>query len=472
MWIASISAAVFLLYPSDSTHTYLSSLAVRASMFLAMSGLILILRTWMRDDFSATSYLSGLALIGLSALVYETSVFLLILLPLFLLIVGRQSRAIWWRAAATGYVLLAIFLSFRLNAALSFANNSAGFYSSIRMEPDWLLNQAKSIPAATFWRGWLYALSVALDFGLARSIIALLVLTVLILLSLGWLQRGSKQDSAQPDRVLGLISSVAAVAPIWISTLPLANTVGTFEGRLVAAAALGHALVLAGLLAWLGAFSSNIVKAVARTLPSALLAVALVGSFGVQQGFTRSWHSQLDIQHALKREVPWPSDNQAFVLLQVPAGPFDSRFYYPLTELVRRSYDNSTLHLLPWQQGYPPEEQLIAFGDERAIALVELVRKEVNAFDYDRMQAFRVGPLGELNEEQEIGTDYFISSGMNLTPIPFPEGWQPARERIQLQGVESAGLAKSAPTSDWQRMFSLHLALRAWLPISLTNQDT
>lgn len=476
MWIATASAAIFLLYPSDSAHVYLSSMSVRVSILLAMAGLTLILHAWRNSIHPIAGIAAGFGMMGLSFLSYETSAYLLLLIPFLLVAVRRRRTALWWTAVPAGYALFAVLVGIRLSAQ-TIIGDTRPFYASLNIEPEWLISQAKAIPAVTTWKGWLHLISVILEFGVGFSIAAVMILTVLTLLVLVWIERGSRQEPTRPRKSLGLLTlgiamSILAVAPIGLSTLPLQYTVGTFEGRLIAAAALGHAMLLGGLFSYFDNLTFTPMRALAKALASMLIAIALLGSIGVQLRFVRAWRSQLSIVSGLEQQLPSPPNDLVIVLFQVNAGPFDSRFHYPLTQLVQRFYDNQTLQVLTWQKGYPPDEQLVAFGEEDAIGIVEIVQVEivqveVKAFDYELMLAFELGSMEELNRLYEIGQDYLLASGASQSPIPFPVGWEAARRSIKLTNLEQTGINDIQPTSQWQRMFILHLQLFNRLPFEL-----
>jgi hypothetical protein len=132
--------------------------------------------------------------------------------------------------------------------------------------------------------------------------------------------------------------------------------------------------------------------------------------------------------YGLQEHEPNFQDDTVIVLLDVPGGAFDARFYYPLTQLVRRFYSNPTLHALPWQRNFPPDQQPLAFGEEYAVAVVVIPQGDVITFDYDHMVAFRVGLDGELQAVRQIGTDYLCGDACGKLPFTPPEGWEPARE--------------------------------------------
>jgi hypothetical protein len=466
--VAAGIGALFLLYPSDTARVYLSTLSTRVGMLLAIAGAALWLRAWYGGRRSIWTLVVALVLMGLSLLIYETPLVLFALLPLTLGFMPRVNRARWIRYACSCYAVLVIFLMFRLSIAYGLARSSTPYYVSLRLAPDWVVTQLKSLPTAALINGWLYSLKGASEIGPVAAAAVVLAVMSFSVVSLLWLGRGSDVWPPSLLRSLGLVAGgailvVAAVTPVMVSSYPLENTVGTLEGRLLHGAALGSAIFLAGIctvpvillpLSWQGK------KLLQATLLAALLGVAAVGSLQMQQEYVQAWRTQLGIVHDLHDQVAAFADDTTIVLLDVPSGPFDIRFYYPYTELVRRFYGNSTLHVLPWQRGFSAAQQLVAFGQKSVVAVVDTGSREVLSFEYENVVAFRVRDMGDLEPIQQIGSPYLCEEDCDRLLFEPPLNWNQAREPVGLSTAQGAADPTPCPAScQWDRLFSEPLEL-------------
>jgi hypothetical protein len=471
---AATTAAMFLLYPADTTHVYLSTLSTRVCMLLAMTGAVLWLHAWKESSRSALLIGIAMILMTLSLLTYETPLFLFVFLPLALASIAWRGWHAWMQSALTCYVVLAVYLVFRLWVAYVLSQRPAFFYVSINLTPAWLCSQLHEFPAAAIWKGWLYTLKAMLNFEPVTLLVMLLIAPALLLLTLAWSQWGAMdvpKGWRENLRLVGtgVVLSAVAVAPVAVSSYSFENVVGTLDGRLVHGAALGHALLMTGLCALPASLLplGDRGRALCRiTLVIVLLVVALVGGLGVQREYAQAWHTQLDIVRALQEQAVAFRDGTVITLLDLPIGAFNIRFYYPFTELVRRSYVNPTLHVLPWQRGFPPDQQLLAFGQEYAVGVVEVVQKEVMAFDYSHMVAFKVKAGGELQEVQRIDSDYLCEGICQGISFSLPTGWEPASGPIALSNVQSLSIPDAPPDVAWRRFFlsQLDFATRVKLP--------
>ena len=466
---SAIVAAFFLLYPADTARVYLSTLSTRVCMLLAITGAVLWLHAWTQRSRSIPLVSIGLILMALSLFTYETPLFLLALLPLILAGIAWRGYRAWLRYVFACYAVLAAYIVFRLWVAYVVSQRSTFFYASVNLIPGWLWSQLQALPAAIFWKGWLYALKALSDFGLVTGAVMLIIAMALILLALVWLQQGATDAPKGWRKNLGLVGagvvlSASAVAPVVVSNFSLENVVGTLDGRFVHGAALGHAVLMTGLCALPGSVLalSGRLRALLRTvLMTVLLAIALIGGLGVQREYAQAWRVQLDVMRGLQEQATAFRDGTVLVLLDVPAGAFDIRFYYPFTQLVRRFYANPTLHVLPWQRGFPPDQQLLAFGREYVVVVVEVVQKEVMTFDYHHAVAFRVEPGGELQEVQQIDSHYLCGDACRDLQFALPEGWEPAREPVALSNVQTLGMTDASPNTAWRQLFLSQLGFTA-----------
>ena len=471
---AVTAAAFFLLYPADTTHAYLSTLSTRLCMLLAVTGAFLWLRTWMESAWIALMLGTSLVLMTLSLLLYETPLFLFALLPLLLAGIAWRGVRAWLTHTALCGLLLSVYLVFRLWIDHVASQGVDSFYVSVNLIPTWLYSQVRAIPAVMLWNGWLYAMKVMLNFGLMESAGTLILLMALLLLAFRWLLQGAR-DAFRDWRGnialigLGFCFSAVAVMPIVVSSFSLENAVGTLNGRFVLGAALGHAIFLIGICALPGSVLplSGQGRALLReTLVAVLLAIALLGGLGVQRQYAQAWHRQLDILHALQDHSPAFDDGTVIVLLDVPVEAFGVRFYYPFTQLARRFYANPTLHVLPWQRGSSPEQQLLAFGEEQIVAVTDVVREYTLNFDYAHVVVFRVEPGGGLQQVHAIGSRYFCEDTCGNLPFTLPEGWESAHAPIMLGNTDSH-VATSVPShTAWRQLFlsQLDFADRFELP--------
>jgi hypothetical protein len=171
----------------------------------------------------------------------------------------------------------------------------------------------------------------------------------------------------------------------------------------------------------------------------------------MQREYVDAWDGQLTLLEELQKQAPALRDDTVILLLDVPAGAFDVRFHYPLTQLVRRFYANPTLHVLPWQQGFSPNEQLVAFGKRQIAATVDITRRQMRSFDYDRLIAFKVEADGSLRATKEIDSRYLYAGTSERLPFEVPEGWTPARRPIVLTDGHKHTVADTPPDTPWRR---------------------
>jgi len=471
---AAAAAAIFLLYPADTAHVYLSTLSTRVCMLLAVTGATLWLHAWKGASRSALLISIAVILMTLSLLTYETPILLFAFLPLALVNIAWRGWRVWLRSVLTCYGVLAVYLTFRLWVAYTISRRPSSFYVSVNLTPGWLWSQLQEFPAAAIWKGWLYALKAMLSFGPITLFVMSLIAADLLLLAITWLRRGTTDVPKGWRENLwlvgtGVVLSAAAVAPVVTSSYSLENVVGTLDGRLVHGAALGHAVLMTGLCALPASVLplSEQSRALCRTtFVIVLLVVALAGGLGVQREYAQVWRAQLDIVHALQGQAVAFQDGTVIILLDVPAGALNIRFYYPFTELVRRYYANPTLHVLPWQQGFPSDQQLLAFGQEYVVGVVEVVRKEVMTFDYRRMVAFKVRSGGALQEMQRIDSEYLCKGTCRGISFSLPPGWEPARGPIALSSVQSFSRPDAPPDTAWRQFLlsQLDFATKVKLP--------
>jgi len=451
-------AAVFLLYPSDTAHLYLPVLSGRVCMLLMAIAAYLWLRAWIAPVRSALPIVISLILMGLALFSYETGVVMLALLPLVLARVAWRGFRAWLAHTVPCCSLILVYLAFRLWIDYATSRRADSFYVSIKLTPAWLYSQIQTLPAATTWNGWLHALKSMVDLGLMEAAVALIALMALLLLAFRWLLRGTTNASRGWQGNLTLIGvgfclAAIAMAPIVVSSFSLENAVGTLDGRFVLGAALGHAVLVTGVCALPGSILplSDKGRALLReTLIVTLLAIALLGGLGGQRQYAQAWRAQLNTLRALQDHSATFDEGTVLLLLDVPAGAFDIRFYYPFTQLVRRFYADPTLHVLPWQRGFPPDQQLLALGEEQIVVVTDVVRRNTASFEYDRVVAFQVEPEGELRPAQVIDSRYFCGDTCGDLPFTLPEGWKPVRNPINLDYTPSSATASGSAYLDWR----------------------
>jgi hypothetical protein len=353
------------------------------------------------------------------------------------------------------------------------SQRGAGLYSSFQLAPDWLVSQFQAVPSVVTLNGWLYTIKLMYDFGLVKSGVMLILLMVLVAFALEWLRRGGEEGYLDWRRNLkmigsGAILSAAAVVPVFVSQFSLEAAVGTLEGRLVHGAAIGHAILMLGLFALPGSLlppGFSIRNYVCNVIYATLISIALIGSLGVQREYAQAWRSQLDIVRSMRAQAPAFRDDTVIVLLEVPAGAFDIRFYQPFTQLVRNLYANETLHVIPWQRGFPPHQQVLAFGEETAVVMVDLVNENITEFSYDQMVAFQVELGGELRSISHIGPKYLCQKTCEGMAIPLPKDWVPASAPIALNGVNEFRVSDVPVNTVWRRMLLETLAFSARLSL-------
>ncbi|MFV2043420.1 MAG: hypothetical protein ACC700_09345 [Anaerolineales bacterium] len=457
--LAAVAAALVLLYPSDTAHVYLSTITTRTATLLALAGAFLWLHVMARPAVSRILLALSLFLMLLSLLAYETFLLMFAVLPLGLYFAQHATERSWVFRWAPIYSILLGYTAFRLGTVIVVTRSREAYYATLRLEPDWLWTQLQNAFSATTWKGWLYALKSMLDWSPIGSLLFLFLALVLLLSALVWLGRSG--DEFTPDRRhgvaligIGAVLSLAGTAPVMVSNFTLENAVGTLDGRLLHGAAIGHGLVIVGLVILISsAVPSRSLQAAARnTIFAALIAVALVGGVGVQRMYARAWSAQLGIVDALRTQAPSLQDETVIAILNVPSGPFDIRFYYPLTQLVRRYYDNPTLHALPYQRDFPPDEQTVVFGEQQAYGLVELIRQEIGEFPYDQMLAFELSSYDEVTPVSEIGEAYLCDDSCLSIPFLQAEDWAPAPGPVPVNDIERFRLDQEPPKTAWRRL--------------------
>ncbi len=467
------AAAFFLLYPADTAHIYLSTLSTRVCVLLAVAGAIAWFYANMHSSRSKLLIASSLLLMALSLLAYETPLFLLALMPIVLMKLAWRGFRIWLYQAFTCYGLLAAYALFRVWVACLVAQRSTRFYVSVDLTPDWLLSQFQSLFAITTWKGWLYALKAMLDFGLIPAAIMLIGAMVILLPTLARLERNTIE---QPERRrelaktlgVGIILSAAGVLPAAISNVRLENAIGTLDGRLVHASALGHAIILTGLCALPGSLlklqhqTRNLLWA---TLTAILLSVAVINGLGVQREYARSWRMQLNILGGLQAQLISLQDDTTVVFLEAPRGPFNIRFYYPYTQLLRRFYANPTLQALPWQKGFPPQAQLLFFGERDMVAVTEVVQGETAHFDYANTIGFRVEADGRLTPISRIDTQYFLNEPGAALSFPLPPDWRPAQTPIRLRSASEMATGEAPSATEWRQWLLSQMTFVSQYPL-------
>jgi len=295
---------------------------------------------------------------------------------------------------------------------------------------------------------------------------------ILVLVTLLWL--GRKGGDFAPGRRygltligIGMVLSIAATLPIAVSNFALGNAVGTLDGRLLHGAAIGHGLVIVGLVILISsaASSRSIQTAIRNVLFSTLIAVALVGGVGVQLMYAKAWSDQLNIVDALRAHAPSLRDGTVLAILDVPSGPFDIRFYYPFTQLVRRYYDNPTLHALPYQRGFPPNEQTVLFGNKQAYGLVELIGQEIAEFPYSQMLAFELGTHGEVTPTSEISETYLCDDSCAGLPFLQTAKWISAPGSIHINDIDRFRVELEPPDTAWHHLLVGAAKFRARFPL-------
>ena len=470
---AAVIAALFLMCPADTAHPYLSTLAIRISALLAMAGTVLWLYTQTRPVRPNWLFVLSLTLMALSLLIYETPLFLLALLPFAQAFVGWRGLRMWLRQALSCYSVLTVYFVFRLCMAFLVTQHSTRYYASLNLSPVWLLTQLSAVLNAVTWKGWLYALKAMIDFGLATSAVMLIgTMTVLLLIFVRLQRQGDNAplDWRQSLKFIGvgLGLSVAGAVPVIVSRLSLENAIGTIDGRLIHATALGYGLIAFGSCSLLSSlfihqeWARNLLWS---TTTSVLLALALISNLSVQRDYARSWQHQMSILNDLHTYANSWQDGTAILLLEVPAGAFDIRFYYPFTEMARRFYADPTLHILPWTIGFPPAQQTLAFGTSETVVKTEIVQGDTRRFDYPRIAGFRVDANGDLMPTSDIGTQYFLLEAREASYLSLPASWQPASAPVQLDDPQTLISAKESPDTEWRRWLLGQLAFVERFPM-------
>lgn len=333
------------------------------------------------------------------------------------------------------------------------------YYAALQLEPEWSFTQLQSAFSGTSWKGWPYAPKSILDWSPMGSLVPFILALILLLAALVWLSRtggDSPIDRSHGVALIGIgaVLSFAAVAPVIVSNFTLKNAVGPLDGRLLYGAAIGHGLVVVGLVTLIScaAPTRSLQIAAPNTIFAALIAVALVGGVGVQRMYANAWSAQLRIVDALRTQAPSILKGTVLAVLNVPSGPFDIRFYYPFTQLVRRYYNIPTLHALPYQRDFPPDEQTVVFREQKAYGLVELVRQEIGEFPYDQMLAFELNSYDEVTPVSEIGEAYLCDDSCLSIPFLQAEDWAPAPGPVPLNDIKHFRLDQEPPKTAWRRL--------------------
>jgi hypothetical protein len=465
-------AAFFLLYPADTAHIYLSTLSTRVCVLLAVAGAIAWFYANMHSSRSKLLIALSLLLMALSLLAYETPLFLFALIPFVSMMTAWRGFRTWSYQAATCYGLLAAYALFRVWVARLVAQRPTRFYVSVDLTPDWLLSQFQALFAITTWKGWLYALKAMLDFGLIPAVIMVVGAMAILMPTLAHLERSTiKQPERRRELAkilgVGLILSAAGVLPAAISNVGLENAIGTLDGRLIHASALGHAMILTGLCALPGSLlklQHQTRSLLWATLTAVLLSIAVINGLSIQREYARAWQAQLNTLRSLQAQATSLRDDTTIVFLETPGGPFNIRFYYPFTQLLRRFYANPTLQALPWPKEFPPEAQLLFFGESGIVAVTEIVQGETAYFDYANTIGFRVEADGRLAPISQIDSRYFLNDPAALS-FPLPPDWRPAHTPIRLRSATEMAAGEAPSATEWRRWLLSQMAFVSQYPL-------
>lgn len=470
---AVVVAAFFLLYPADTARLYLAALSARVATLVALIGADL----WLSANKAATASrwrtLAGLTLVGVAPLTYETPLFLLAVVPISLWQLLRLDFWVWLRKSIAFYSVLIGCLAFRLWVVYEVSNRPTPFYVSVNISINWLQSQLWAILEAITWKGWLYSVKAMLDVGLIPSLVLLLTaMAIMLPLLTHWQnQDGNTYGNVRRNIVLiifGLGLAITGAIPPAVSSAPLANAVGTLEARLIHATALGHALMLTGIWSLIASVISNRPRT-QRLIWSGgvatMLALALIANLGVQRSYARAWQSQLNILNGLQSYANQFRDHTAILLLEMPTEPFDLRFYYPFTQLVRHYYASTTLHALPWSAGFQPEKQLLAFDQTGIVVRTDTSRADIQKFDYNDVAGFRLNATGNLESVDLIEDKYFTNPMAPNAYIPMTLGSFPKPQPIQLFPVQTFALEQQPSPTAWRDWLLAQLAFSKLVPI-------
>jgi hypothetical protein len=222
-----------------------------------------------------------------------------------------------------------------------------------------------------------------------------------------------------------------------ITTLDVTDTVGTFYARILSAATLGHALLVAGFLCWV---FSRTRFSLGATLTSLLLSLAILAAVKLQTINSDVWLSQLRFVAALDRYAPGLGSNTMVALLDVPNSPYDARYYALYTRIAQLLYDDNSLKVAPWLEKLPAEEQLSVFGEDSLVAVRIIHPNELPTVEapYERVIVLQyvdsatVEPVTTITDPYLIPVDktWFVDRTLAVRQQPFelpaPADW-PAR---------------------------------------------
>jgi len=335
--LAAVAAALALLYPADTTHVYLSTITTRMAGLIALVGAMLWLHVMTRPAESRLMLALSLFLMLLSLLTYETFLFLFAVLPLMLYLARPPTERNWVFRWAPIYSILLGYLAFRLGTAIIVTRARETYSAALQPEPEGFFTQLQSGFNGTSWKEWLYALKSILDWSPMGSLVPFILALILLLAALVWLSRtggDSPIDRSHGVALIGIgaVLSFAAVAPVVVSNFSLKNAVGTLDGRLLHGAAIGHGLVVVGLVTLIScaAPTRSLQIAARNTIFAALFAVALVGGVGVQRMYAKALSARLSIVDALRIQAPSLRDETVLAMLNVPSSLLISASTIPL----------------------------------------------------------------------------------------------------------------------------------------------
>jgi hypothetical protein len=469
---AFVAAALFLLYPSDTARVYLATLSTRVATLFAICGAFLWLYSFMKQYKNRILNLLGLIFMLVALLAYETFFILFALLPLMLAKLRWLGPRTWIRQSAALYIMVLCYLAFRIWIAIQISIQQTHYYTSIILTPEWFGSQLSATPSATIWKGWLYLFKVFIDFSPMVSITLVFAVTPLLLFVIVWLQRRDQDNGFNiRDSIkiigFGAILVTAAILPVAISNFSIPHAVGSLDGRLLHNASLGHAFIIVGFVSLSSGIATNKQTQITirNSIYATLLSIALIGSIGVQRLYAQSWSSQLRIIDSLHEHVPSFLDNSAIVLLDVPSGPYNIKFYNTYTQLTRMYYSNQTLHVIPMLKYVPTDIQMTAFGQESVIVLTDIPKRITQEFKYGSVAGFVVNSSENLRVINHIGLGYLCKASCLVSYLVPPDNWTPATEPVAIQSIDRFISLEMPQESEWRKYLLQEISFNKQYPL-------
>ncbi len=336
-WGAALATAVLLLlFPTDQSRFWLSTLAYRF-------GLLFLLSAWYTAFLSGSkkrSYLWLSLVCSLLALLSNEMYLLLVFVSAFMRYYGdmphNRLRAGWresFRLGAPYLLVMVVYLFYRLMAPELFGlvDGKASLWGASVQE---MLFKLRRIPAVNFWEAWLYSIRRMKELNW-QGIVVVSVVSITSAIGMGLVSRTSKQTAADTTgfgpatigsqlvywaKVLlfGLVLVLLGYVPVIYTSYQL--YIGDPNSRLNIAASIGASLATVAFFDIIRAILDYVAgyRLPTRTLSAVMFGIVVAMASGqqyvVRQDSTTAWHIQCSIWQQMFAQIP-SLESESYVLV-------------------------------------------------------------------------------------------------------------------------------------------------------------